>query len=173
MFFRVPNDYPLTYSLVQQKEMPNDTEFTDISVVPADGRLVAIDPGTKRIGVAVSDEMRITARPLPIIQRGSWKKLLSEIKLILAQFDAAALIIGLPLNSDGSESEMSLEARRLARNFAKSLAIPVVLQDERVTTYEARGRLWRSGADAAEISRTLDSEAAVIILSDMIDRLND
>jgi len=157
---------------VQEKDITNSPQFTDISNVPPKGRLVSLDPGTKRIGVAVSDEFRITVRPLPIIQRSSWKKLLAQVKDTLAEFDAAALIIGLPYNFDGSESEMSAEARSLAEKFSLSLDIPVFLQDERATTYEARGRLWKAGINPDEVRKMLDSEAAAVILEDFLDRVS-
>jgi putative holliday junction resolvase len=156
---------------VQEKETTKRLVIAEARDVPSHGRLIAIDPGTKRIGVAVCDELRITIRRLPIIQRSSWKKLLAKIKDILDEYDAAALIVGLPYNSDGSESEMSAEARRMAGNFAASLDVPVFLQDERVTTYEARGRLWAAGVTAGEMAKRLDSEAAAIILEDFLDRV--
>ena len=156
---------------MQEKETTKRPVIAEARDVPNHGRLIAIDPGTKRIGVAVCDELRITIRRLPIIQRSSWKKLLAKIKDILDEYDAAALIVGLPYNSDGSESEMSAEARRMAGNFAASLDVPVLLQDERVTTYEARGRLWAAGVTAGEMAKRLDSEAAAIILEDFLDRV--
>ena len=76
-----------------------------------------------------------------------------------------------PYNFDGTESEMSAEARRLAPNFSLSLDIPVFLQDERATSYEAKSRLWEQGADLKETSSRVDSEAASIILSDFLDIL--
>jgi putative holliday junction resolvase len=155
---------------VQQKETFKPDDLADISGVPVKGRMVAIDPGTKRIGVAVCDELRIVARPLPILQRTSWKKLLADIQTTLAEFDAVALIVGLPYNFDGSESEMTGEARDMARKFSLSLHVPVYLQDERATTYEARGRLWKSGMEGDEMSSVVDSEAAAIILDDFLDR---
>jgi putative Holliday junction resolvase len=102
--------------------------------------------------------------------RTSWKKLLVAIKGMIEEFDAKALVIGLPLNTDGSESPMSENARGLARNFGLSLEIPVFLQDERVTSYEARRRLWKQGIKASETRKFVDSEAAAIILADFIDR---
>lgn len=156
---------------MQEKETTKRLVIAEARDVPSHGRLIAIDPGTKRIGVAVCDELRITIRRLPIIHRSSWKKLLAKIKDILDEYDAAALIVGLPYNSDGSESEMSAEARRMAGNFAASLDVPVFLQDERVTTYEARGRLWAAGVTAGEMAKRLDSEAAAIILEDFLDRV--
>lgn len=132
---------------------------------------MALDPGTKRIGVAVCDELRYTTRPLPYITRESWKKLLLDVKNILAEFDAKALVIGLPLRSDGGESEMSIEARSIARKFSLSLEIPVYLQDERVTSYEAKSRLWQRGVNMSDTRTQVDSEAAAIILADFLDRL--
>lgn len=167
------NNYPVKQIFVQEKETVNQNEFLNVFSVPARGRLVALDPGTKRLGVAVSDELQFTVRGVTTIERGSWKKLLLQIKEILADFDAVALVIGLPYNFDGTESEMSQEARRLARNFALSLKIPVCLQDERATTYEARGRLWKEGVSEKEMRQRLDNEAAAIILSDFIERRNE
>jgi putative Holliday junction resolvase len=156
---------------VQQEESPKTRDLTDISGVPDTGRLIALDPGTKRVGVAVCDEMRVATRPLPVIQRSSWKKLLAQVKGILAEYDAAALIVGLPYNFDGTESEMTAEARDMARKFELSLNVPVYLQDERATTYEARGRLWKAGFEGLDLRSAVDSEAATIILSDFLDRL--
>ncbi len=157
---------------MQEKETTNPLENTDLDRVPGDGRLIAIDPGTKRCGVAICDELRVITRGLPFISRSSWKKLLSKIKALISEFDAKALVIGLPLESDGSESEMSEEARSMARKFALSLDVPVFLQDERVTSYEARGRLWSAGVSTDGKDRgRVDSEAAAIILSDFLDRV--
>ena len=156
---------------MQQKETSNPKDLTDISGVPAVGRIVGLDPGTKRIGVAVCDEHRVVARPLPAIQRTSWKKLLLQIQDTLAEFDAVALVVGLPYNFDGTESDMTAEARDMARKFSLSLGIPVYLQDERATTYEARGRLWKAGLEGEEMRRILDSEAASIILTDFLTRV--
>ena len=154
---------------MQEKEIRNHPEIADLSSIPAQGRILALDPGTKRIGLAICDEHRVVTTPLPRIERTSWKKLLSEIEQLLQQFDAKALVIGLPLESDGSESEMSSEARGMARKFTLSLAIPVFLQDERVTSFDAKRRLWdKRAADAKDL---VDSEAAALILSDFLDRL--
>lgn len=96
--------------------------------------------------------------------------MLSDVKRIVSEFDAKAVVIGLPLESDGTESDMSAEARRLARNFALSLDVPVFLQDERVTSYEAKSRLWEQGKSIKETRALMDSEAAAIILSDFLGR---
>ncbi len=156
---------------MQEKEITNHADVADVLIVSSIGRIFALDPGTKRIGAAICDELRVTTRPLEAIPRTSWKKLLLTVKNILAEFDAKALVIGLPLNSDGSESEMSMYARDLARKFSLSLDVPVFLQDERVTSYEAKSRLWDRGIDPRDARKMVDSEAASIILSDFLGRL--
>lgn len=154
---------------MQDKETTNPKDFTDISSAPDSGRIVALDIGTRRVGVAVSDELQITARPVCVIQRTGWKKLLKEIIELLEGFDARALVLGLPYNSDGTESEMSREARRLARNFSLSLDIPVFLHDERLSSYAAKAYLWKIGLSEKEARRRVDSEAATIILGDFLE----
>jgi putative pre-16S rRNA nuclease len=156
---------------VQEKETINQPDFTDVFRAPEMGRIVSLDIGMKRIGVAVCDELQFVARPLTVVKRTGWKKVLKQIKAILEEFDAKALVLGLPYNFDGSESEMSQEARRLARNFSLSLDIPVFLQDERVTSIEAKNLLYEQGYSEKEILQRIDSEAAAIILSDFLSKI--
>lgn len=129
---------------------------------------MALDLGAKRIGVAVSDELGITARPLPVIERRSWKDLLRRVAEIVERYDARGLVVGLPLNMNGSEGSSAAEARRLARNFGRSLKVPVYLQDERLTSIEAASTLNADGSDASELARRVDSESAAIILRDFM-----
>ncbi len=157
---------------MQEQETTNPADFTDVFRVPSKGRLLALDLGTKRIGVAVSDELQFTVRPICVIERASWKKVLKQIIAYLKNFDAVGLVLGLPYNTDGSESAMSAEARRLARNFSLSISIPVILMDERLTSYEAKGYLTKIGLSLKEIRKRVDSEAAAIILSDFIELRN-
>src|SRR4051812_17637077 len=84
------------------------------------GRLLALDLGEKRVGVAVSDERQLTVRPLPYLRRTNWKQLLAAVADLLQRFDAQALVIGLPLNLNGNEGEAAGNVRRLARNFSLS-----------------------------------------------------
>jgi putative Holliday junction resolvase len=132
------------------------------------GRLLALDVGTKRVGVAVSDELGLTARPLPALPRTNWKKLLRDVSELCRQFDVKGVVVGLPLRLDGSEGDAAAEARRLARNFGLSLESPVVLQDERLTSKEAESALRRTGHDEGEVKGLVDSEAAAIILRDYL-----
>jgi len=153
---------------VQEKQTTNSDDFTNVFRIPETGRLLALDLGMKHVGVAVSDELQFTVRPVCVLERKGWKKFLKQITAFLEEFDAVALVLGLPYNSDGSESEMSLEARRLARNFSLSIDVPVFLQDERLTSYEAKGYLTKLGLSEKKIWERVDSEAAAIILSDFL-----
>ena len=153
---------------MQEKQTTNSDDFTNVFRIPETGRLLALDLGMKHVGVAVSDELQFTVRPVCVLERKGWKKFLKQITAFLEEFDAVALVLGLPYNSDGSESEMSLEARRLARNFSLSIDVPVFLQDERLTSYEAKGYLTKLGLSEKKIWERVDSEAAAIILSDFL-----
>ena len=133
------------------------------------GRFLALDLGSKRVGVALCDELRLTVRPLPAIPRRSWKDLLSQVKEQVRLFEAKGLVIGLPVNLDGTEGAAAVQARETADKFRLSLDIPVFLEDERLTTEEARSRLQFEGR--RDIEREVDSAAAAIILQDFLNHL--
>ena len=132
------------------------------------GRLMALDLGTRRVGVAVSDELRITVKPLPAIERRSWKDLLRRVASVIESYDARGLVIGLPLSLTGAETSAAQQARATAEKFQRSLRVPVYLQDERLTTVAATARLRAAGRSAREIEQEVDSEAATVILGDFI-----
>lgn len=134
------------------------------------GRLLALDLGTKRVGVAVCDELQLTTQTLPALVRTNWKKLLRQISDLRQSFDAQGVVIGLPLNLDGTEGEAAREARRIARNLSLSLSVPVHLQDERLTSRAAEESLREAGVNGSELKARLDSEAAALILRDFIAR---
>jgi len=137
-------------------------------VTPPPGRLIAIDLGAKRVGVAVSDELRMTVTPLERLERRSWKDLLRRAAALIEDYDARALVIGLPLSFGGEENSGAQEAKRIAENFRKSLNVPVFLQDERLTTAAAESELRARGVKASEVEKRIDSESAAIILRDFI-----
>jgi putative Holliday junction resolvase len=132
------------------------------------GRVLAIDIGAKRVGVAISDEMRLTVRPLQALPRTPWKRLLSSLSELCERFDVRMVVFGLPLRLDGSEGDAALEARRVARNLELSLKLPLFLQDERYTSETAETSLRQRGFQRVQISDQIDSEAASVILSDYL-----
>jgi putative pre-16S rRNA nuclease len=134
------------------------------------GPILALDLGEKLVGVAVSDELLVTTNPLAPLQRSNWKQLLRHVEMLINRFDAKALVIGLPLRLDGTTGDAAEKIARLAGNFSKSLKVPVYLQDERLTSFEARERLLAEGHDEADIRKLIDGEAAALILRDFINR---
>lgn len=132
--------------------------------------MLALDLGEKRVGVALSDELGLTARPLPPLARSNWKKLLREIANACREFDVRGVVVGLPLRLDGTEGEAAHHARRIIKNLSLSLGLPVFPQDERLTSDSAGQTLRASGATHKEIADRIDSEAASLILSDFLSR---
>lgn len=118
--------------------------------------------------MAVCDELRITVKPLPAIERHSWKDFLRRIVALVAKYDARGLIVGLPLRLDGVEGEAAQDARVVASKFRRSLDIPVYLQDERLTTFDAAADLRSAARSEHEIDAAIDSESAALILRDFI-----
>lgn len=154
---------------MSKKEDNQETQADSLRVTPA-GRLLALDLGRKRVGVAVSDEQQIAVRPLKGLPRTNWKALLRAVNEIVESFDAQALVVGLPLSMDGTEGSAAQEARRLARNFELSLRVPVFLEDERLTSREAEKLLRDEGHSDESLRERVDGEAAAIILRDFISR---
>jgi putative Holliday junction resolvase len=144
-------------------------EVEAVALSSQPGRLLALDLGARRVGVAVSDELRLTVRPLPALERSNWKKLVREIVALRAQFDARGVVMGLPLRLDGTAGDAATEARRLARNLELSLGVPVFLQDERLTSRAAEAEL-RAGRvrGSAAVKAQVDSTAAALILRDYL-----
>ena len=149
---------------------PNSADNIRIIEATPSGRLLALDLGAKRVGIAVSDELQMTVTALARLERRSWKDLLCRVAAVIESYDAQALIIGLPLNLDGTKGQAAEEAARIAENFRKSLKVPVFLQDERLTSLAAESEMRGQGLDPREISQRVDSESAAIILRDFIDR---
>ncbi|HET9527372.1 MAG TPA: Holliday junction resolvase RuvX [Pyrinomonadaceae bacterium] len=132
------------------------------------GPILALDPGEKLVGTAVSDEKLITIKRLPPLKRSSWKKLLQDVLSLIERFDVRTIVIGLPLSLDGTHGEAALNVERLARNLARSVSLPVYLQDERLTSFEAMENLKAEGKRRDEIPALIDGEAAAMILRDFL-----
>ncbi len=132
------------------------------------GPVLALDLGQKRVGVAVSDSILVSITKLPALARSSWKQLLRDVTDMARRLDVRTLVIGLPLSLDGMERTAALQVKQMAVKFARSLPIPVYLQDERLTSVEAEEQLRAAGHSAREISKLVDGQAAAIILADFL-----
>lgn len=133
------------------------------------GPILALDLGEKLVGAAISDERLVTTKRLPPLKRSNWKKLLQDIRDLVERFDAETIVVGLPLRLDGTEGDAAQNVRRLAENLAKSIDVPVYLQDERLTSFEAIENLKAEGLKPDEIPALVDGEAAATILRDFLD----
>jgi putative Holliday junction resolvase len=131
--------------------------------------ILALDLGEKRVGVAVSDDLSISITRLQALPRTSWKQMLRDVADLVLRFDAQTVVIGLPLGLNGSIGNAALEAHRMADKFARSLSVPIYLQDERLSSVEAEQNLRADGHRRDRISALVDSEAAAIILRDFLE----
>jgi putative holliday junction resolvase len=126
--------------------------------------IAALDLGRRRIGVAVTDAAAIGAHPVGIVERRALKADLEAIAAMLRERRVELIVVGLPLNMDGSEGPAARGARKFAASVAEALGVSVEMFDERLTSFEARERLTdmpvRKGARKTE----LDALAAVVIL---------
>jgi putative holliday junction resolvase len=142
-------------------------------VLRAPGRVLALDIGSKRVGLAVSDELQVTARPLPALKRTNWKRLVKDLAELCSEFDVRTLVLGLPLRLDGTEGDAALEVRRVARKLCLSLKLPIAFQDERLTSKAAEASLREDGLRRDEAAALVDSESAAIFLTDYLTRQSD
>jgi putative Holliday junction resolvase len=131
--------------------------------------VLALDIGQKRVGAAVSDALSISITRLKVIPRSNWKHLLREVDQLIKSFDAKTLVIGLPLRLNGSAGDAAQEIRSVAEKFAKSVKLPVYLQDERLSSRQAEENLREDGRRGPEVSDLVDSEAAAVILRDFLE----
>ncbi len=132
------------------------------------GPVLALDLGQKRVGVAASDSLLISITKLAPLTRSNWKQLLRDVGELVRRLDARTLVVGWPLKLDGARGSAALEAEAAAGKFARSLTIPVYLQDERLSSVEAEEQLRAAGKTTSEMRDLVDCQAAAIILRDFI-----
>lgn len=132
-------------------------------------RLLGLDVGTKRIGVALSDELGLTAQPLSVIARHGGLRDLDAIAGLIKEHQVSSLVVGLPINMDGSEGESAGRIRRFAASLHEHLGLPVFLWDERLTTWEAEGILKEASVRAKKRRGIVDKLAAALILKGFLE----
>jgi putative Holliday junction resolvase len=133
-------------------------------------RIAALDVGDRRIGVAVSDELGLTARRVATVGRLGGRRDLEALAAVLAQLAPERIVVGLPVNMDGSEGRQAARVRAFAERLGVHVALPITFWDERLTTWEAESRLRAEGVPAARWRDVVDQEAAVIILESYLAR---
>ena len=135
-------------------------------------RLLGIDPGKKNIGIAICDENKVVATPLKIIKKNKFQILLKEIQAIIKENDIKGIVIGNPINMDGSFGKESQSAKGFAKNLSINISIPIVLWDERLSS-EGSFKITRDlGSNVTDRVKKLDKNAAAFILQGAIDFLS-
>ena len=134
---------------------------------PVEGRLMALDVGDRRVGVAVCDDMQLLATPVTVLTRRSRSEDAGRLGNIARERSVVGLVVGLPLHDDGSESTQARLAARYGHRIGNDLDLPVVLWNEHGSTQEAAARLEQAGRRGT--SPGLDAEAAAVILQDYLD----
>jgi putative holliday junction resolvase len=134
------------------------------------GRVLALDVGKKRIGLAVSDELGITAQGIDTLHRTRIRDDLEKLKDIAREWNVRSLLIGKPLHMSGSESRQSEYTREFAERLGRYLELPVLFLDERLTTVEAERLLREAGASLEERKNAVDRLAAVLLLESYLAR---
>ncbi|MCF0142662.1 MAG: Holliday junction resolvase RuvX [Parasporobacterium sp.] len=132
-------------------------------------RIIGLDYGSRTVGVAVTDGLGITAQPLETITRSGENKLrrtLARIEELAGEYNAELIVLGYPVNMDGSVGERALKTGEFRAMLEKRLNIPVVLQDERLTTEEALEILRDMDVPESDLKLYVDKIAATVILED-------
>ena len=140
--------------------------------LPARGRLLGLDLGTKTIGLALSDVERRLSSALETIQRTKFSQDADRLSTVIDRFDVQALIIGLPLNMDGTEGPRVQSTRAFVRNCAGRLSIPFALWDERLSTAAVERDLIANDVSRRKRAVVIDQMAAAYILQGALDRLS-
>ena len=138
---------------------------------PPGGRILGIDPGSKTIGVAVSDELHLAAHGLPSIPARPSARALEAVKVLIKDYTIYEIVVGLPVNMDGTFGPSADAAREFARSLETSLPGGVIMIDERLTTVQAERTLLEADLPRAKRRALRDRLAAVLILQSHLDRL--
>jgi len=132
-------------------------------------RVLAIDHGTKRMGIAVSDELGILAQPLKFIPAEPFDKFLARLKEILGDREIEQILVGMPRNMDGSYGPQALKVQDFVAVLKKSVLQPIKTWDERLTTVQAAVALRASGKKAKQQKEKVDAAAAAVLLQGYLD----
>ena len=135
-------------------------------------RLIGLDLGSKRIGVSICDEKQLIATPFKTINRTSAKELINELKIIIEENNIKGIIIGNPLNMDGSLSNSTQSVKDTSNNIEKSIDLPICLWDERLSTVGAFNLSSQLDVNVSKREKKIDENAAAFILQGAIDFLN-
>ena len=136
------------------------------------GRLIGLDLGSKRIGVSICDEKQLIATPFKTLNRTTAKELINELKIIIEENNIEGIIIGNPLNMDGSSGSSAQSVKDTSDNIEKNINLPICLWDERLSTVGAFNLSSQLDVNVSKREKKIDENAAAFILQGAIDYLN-
>jgi putative holliday junction resolvase len=134
-------------------------------------RVMALDVGDRNIGVAVSDALLLTAQGRPTLKRTSWEADVQHLRRVAEENEVGKIIVGKPLHMDGRDSPQSRKIAKFATKLSKTLSLPVILWDERLTSFAAEQHLEEAGLGWRDRKKHVDKVAAMFILQDYLDSL--
>jgi len=137
--------------------------------IETNSRLLGIDHGSKNVGIAICDENQIVATPLKIIQKDKFENLLTEIKDIVKENNIKGIVVGNPINMDGSIGKSSQSASDFCKNLSKNIVIPMTMWDERLSSSGAFKIGKKLNINTSNRVKNLDKNAAAFILQGAID----
>jgi putative holliday junction resolvase len=152
-----------------------ETTSSGASLLPRapepNSRVLAVDYGRRRIGLALSDELGITARPFKTLERINRRSDLRRLGEVVRLYDVRRIIVGYPVHLDGRVGEMAREAARFAARLRKELGLEVELVDERLTSWEAEQILRETPDSSRRRNRAVDDVAAAVLLRGYLERM--
>ena len=135
------------------------------------GPLLGIDLGEKRVGLSISDRTQSIASNYATLEKKKFSLFSLDLRAIIDKEIICGIVIGLPLNMDGSEGPKCQSTRQFAKNFSNIVSLPITFWDERLTTVAAQKSLLSADLSRKKRKRVVDSVAAVLILQNLLDRL--
>jgi putative Holliday junction resolvase len=136
------------------------------------GRILALDYGSRRVGLAISDPLGLTAQPLAAVPREGDRKDIAAIGRLAAALEVASIVVGLPLLMNGEEGPQAVRARAFGDRLAAELSLPVTMWDERLTTAQSERHLIDSGVRRERRKEIRDSLSAMFLLQSVLDLRN-
>ncbi len=139
------------------------------TIIGSNSRLIAIDPGGKNIGIAICDENQTVATPLKTIKRNKFENIVKELNQIIGEYSIKGIVVGNPINMDGSIGRSSQSASDFSRNLSKNITIPITMWDERLSSQAAFNITSELSTNISKKVKNLDKNAAAFILQGAID----
>ena len=142
------------------------------TIIGDNSRLLGIDPGKTNVGIAICDENKKVATPVKTIKKKKFVNLINEINKIIDEYNVKGVVIGNPINMDGSAGNSSKSALEFAKNLSKNITIPIILWDERLSSQGAFKITSILADNVTNRVKKLDKNAAAFILQGAIDYLS-